>query len=136
MIGRIVGFVAGAAIAVTGFGMLKPAIFAKYFNFSKLSLGPFSEYHTLVCWMIVVVGLVVALASLQRPAGGSGRKRTSSPAVFDPEESEPAPAHGPLTLAPEPEDEPFESHADHDEAHQPIMEEHGSPSRPSPRPLW
>ena len=41
MIGRIVGVIVGAAIALTGYGMLKPAVFAKYFDFSKLSLGPF-----------------------------------------------------------------------------------------------
>ena len=56
MIGKIVGFIVGTAIAVTGYGMLKPALFVKYYDFGKLTLGPFAEYKTLVCWLIVAVG--------------------------------------------------------------------------------
>ena len=95
MIGRIVGVIVGAAIAVTGYGMLKPAVFAKYFDFAKLSLGPFTEYKTLVCWLIVAVGGVVVLAALQRPSGG-GRKKRAGPVIFAPAEPEPsyaAPSH-------------------------------------------
>jgi hypothetical protein len=142
MIGRIVGVVAGAAIAVTGYGMLKPAIFARYFDFSKLSLGPFSEYHTLVCWMIVAIGGAVILASLQRPSGGaSSRKTRSVPAMFAPSE----PEHGPAPMNFE-LDEPETDHATHrieeaqadapEPAHRPVMDEFSSPSRPSPSPLW
>ncbi len=127
MIGRIVGLLAGALIAISGFGMLKPAAFAKYFDFTKLSLGPFAEYRTVVCWMIVAVGAVVALAALQRPTGPE-RKRKSSPAVFDPAQTEHAPApaagRGPLNLGPEPEEhehepEPVEPQVDRHDVHKP-----------------
>ncbi len=114
MIGRIVGIVIGAVISITGYGMLKPAIFAKYFDFSKLSVGPFAEYKTLVCWMIVALGVAVALAALQRPSGGSSGRKKVAPAMFGSEGSEPAakPTHGPLLMDPEP------SHAEaHDDDH-------------------
>jgi hypothetical protein len=121
MIGRIVGFVAGAAIAATGYGMLKPAMFARYVDFSRLSLGPFAEYKTIVCWLIVAAGLVVALASLQRPAG-TGRKK-AAPVEFGPAETGRAPAHGhgPLNLGPDPDEaESHDEHpADHREVHSP-----------------
>ena len=81
MIGKIVGFIVGAAIAVTGYGMLKPQLFAKYYDFTKLSLGPFAEYKTLVCWLIVAIGGVIALAALQRSSGG-GRRKRAAPVIF------------------------------------------------------
>ncbi len=91
MIGRIVGFVAGAAIAVTGFGMLKPAPFARYVDFSKIPLGPFGDHKTVVCWMIVAFGVVVAVAALQRSSGEARRrKRSPAPVVFAPADDEPA----------------------------------------------
>ena len=116
MIGRIIGFVIGLAIAVTGYGMLKPAMFAKYFNFSKLSVGPFGEYKTLVCWMIVALGAAVAVAALQRPSGGTSSRKKAAPAMFDPVES--GPAHGPLMMDPEPAHaETHSDHHDHDDHH-------------------
>ena len=96
MIGRIVGLVVGAVIALTGFGMLKPHLFARYYDFSKLSLGPFAEYQTLVCWLIVALGAVVALAALQRASDGPRRKR-AAPVVFAPAEPEFAPLHSELS---------------------------------------
>ncbi len=112
MIGRIVGFLAGVAIAATGYGMLKPATFAKYVDLSHLSLGPFAQYRTIVCWLIVAAGLVVAVASLQRPSG-SGKKR-ASPVMFEPGEAEHAPARGhrPLNLGPEAEEPDDHGHQD------------------------
>ena len=113
MIGRIVGLIVGAAIALTGYGMLKPHLFARYYDFAKLSLGPFAEYKILVCWMIVALGAVVALASLQRPSGGPKRKR-AAPVVFAPTESEFAPLHSELShSAPEPAAEADHGHDDH-----------------------
>ncbi len=100
MIGRIVGFVAGAAIAAAGFGMLKPALFAKYGDFSKIPLGPFADHKTVVCWMIVAFGVVVAIAALQRSSGAAARrKRPPAPVVFAPAEDEPviAPLHSELS---------------------------------------
>jgi hypothetical protein len=116
MIGRIVGTLFGAAIALLGYGMLKPALFVKFFNFSKLTLGPFDEYKTLVCWMIVAFGAVVALASLQRPT--NVRKKRAAPVTFEP--AEPGPARSPMTLAlMDPEPDVQHAHDDHDdhEAH-------------------
>ncbi|HEX4097159.1 MAG TPA: hypothetical protein VHX64_10550 [Caulobacteraceae bacterium] len=121
MIGRIVGTLVGAAMALLGCGMLKPALFVKYFDFSKLTLGPFDEYKTLVCWMIVAFGAVVALASLQRPTGAPRRKR-AAPVTFAPAET--APAHSPMTLSVmDPEPDAIAAHqADDEEDHE--EEEH------------
>lgn len=140
MIGRILGVIVGAAIAVTGYGMLKPAMFAKYFDFTKLSLGPFVEYKTLVCWLIVAVGVVVALAALQRPSGGGRRKRTG-PVVFAPAEPEPAhaaPSHPEPTPAPEAhhdghgdqEAHGHDDHGDHGHGH----DDHGHDEHHAPDP--
>lgn len=121
MIGRIVGFLAGAAIAATGYGMLKPATFARYVDLSRVSLGPFAEYRTIVCWLIVAAGAVVALAALQRPSGG-GRKR-ASPVTFETAEAGPSVhGHGPLNLGPEPDeaqDDDDDHQVDHHEIHAP-----------------
>ena len=99
MIGRIVGFLAGAMIATAGYGMLRPAAFAKYVDFTRLSLGPFTEYKTVVCWLIVALGLVVALAALQRPSGRGEvpRRKHKGPGAFAPIQ---------LALEPEPAQEP------------------------------
>jgi hypothetical protein len=121
MIGRIVGLVVGAVMALTGFGMLKPHLFARYYDFSKLSLGPFAEYQTLVCWMIVALGAVVALAALQRTSDGPRRKR-AAPAVFAPAEPEFAPLHAELSHpepAAEAEHGDDHGHHDHDEHEEP-----------------
>jgi hypothetical protein len=123
MIGRIVGMLVGAAIALLGFGMLKPALFVKYFDFSKLTLGPFDEYKTLVCWMIVVFGAVVALASLQRPTGAPRRKRAAR-VTFAPAET--APAHSPMTLSVmDPEPDAIEAHQDDDDQEDEEHDHHG-----------
>ncbi len=113
MIGRIVGFLVGAAIAFTGYGMLQPAPFAKYFDFTKLSLGPFVEYKTVVCWLIVAFGLAVILAAVQRSSGlgGAPRRKRKAPAAS-------APAQ--LALEPEPIAETHEEplHEPEPRAHQ------------------
>ncbi len=93
MIGRMVGFLIGAAIAISGYGMLRPAPFAKYVDFTRFGLGPFGEYKTVVCWLIVGFGVAVALAALQRSSGDRRRKRVKA-RVYAPAE---------LTLEAEPE---------------------------------
>ncbi len=107
MIGRIVGALIGAAIAVTGYGMLKPALFARYVDFGRLSLGPFAEYKVVVCWLIVAFGLMVVLASLQRPTRKAARRRPK-PTVFAPAEPVLADEPGPSPMA-APEDAPPEA---------------------------
>ena len=142
MIGRIVGFLVGVAIALTGYGLLKPELFARYVDFTRLSLGPFAEYKVVVCWLIVAFGAVVALASLQRPIDGGRRKPASAPAAAAAGDQASAASHGPLNLGPEPEDEPADDPLDPDEAHagnrahQPIVNDAASPSRRTPSPLW
>jgi len=88
---------------VTGYGMLNPAPFARYADFHGLSLGPFAEYKTVACWMIVVIGAAVALASLQRSTGGERRRKRAAPVVFAPVEMETeagfAPLHSELSHA-------------------------------------
>ncbi len=117
MIGRIVGFLVGAAIAVTGYGMLKPAQFAKYFDFNTVSLGPFAEYKTVVCWLIVALGLVVALAALQRSSGrgDAPRPRRKAPSASAPFQ---------LALDPEPA---VETHKDSAQEPEPLAHETYSP---------
>lgn len=122
MIGRIVGTLVGAATALVGYGMLKPALFVKWFDFGKLSLGPFDAYRTIVCGLIVAFGAVVVLASLQRPTGV--RKKRPAPIAFAPAEAEPA--RSPMTLPlmdPEP-DAQADHAADQDEDHDEERRDH------------
>jgi hypothetical protein len=69
MIGRLVGLVIGLAIAAAGFGLYKPLLAAKYetfIDFARLSLGPFDMYRTVISFLIMAIGVVVAVAALQR----------------------------------------------------------------------
>ncbi len=74
MIGRILGVIIGVAIAATGYGLWRPATFGKYVDFAHFNLGDFAPYHSLVAWLIIVVGAAVAIAALQRP---EPRRKTS-----------------------------------------------------------
>ncbi len=122
MIGRVIGLVIGLAIAALGYGLYKPAVFAKYVDLAHVELGPFGQYRDIVAGLVAVVGVVVALASLQR----SGRPKRSAPAVTlfaEPEPAsepdfkiEPELSHGGAGHA------PAEDHGHH-EAH----DDHGSP---------
>lgn len=109
MIGRIVGFIIGVAIALTGYGVWRPAALAKYVDFSHVALGDFAQYRSLVAWQIMAVGVVVALASLQR----ASERRRPRPAAAMFGAAEAASAHEP---PPPPAD--AHDHAPHaEEAH-------------------
>ena len=95
MFGRLVGLVIGLAIAAAGFGLYKPQIAAKYetfVNFAKVPLGPFDQYHTIIAFLIMALGVVVALASLQRE---TSRKSTRPVLTMLDGDEEPAHAHAP-----------------------------------------
>ncbi len=77
MIGRFVGFVIGLAVMVLGYALWKPATFAQYVDLAHIDLGPFAAYRTIVCGVIAAVGLVIALAALQRPRRQSFRPATT-----------------------------------------------------------
>ena len=66
MFGRIVGTVVGLVIAAFGYGLWKPAIFADVVDLGRIGIGPFAPHRTLVCGLIIVIGLAVAGAALQR----------------------------------------------------------------------
>ena len=94
MIGRVVGFIFGVAIAATGFGVWRPAAFAKFVDFSKVEMGDFGQYRTILAWLIMAVGTAVALAALQRPS-----LRPAKPAAaLSLDDAEPG-AHAELTPA-------------------------------------
>lgn len=102
MIGRLIGLIFGLAIAAVGYGMWKPVEFAKYvppkyLDLSHVPLGPFAPYNTLVYGLIFILGVVVALASLQR----QGRSRSLRPAptvLMGSEGDHAAPAHDAFSL--------------------------------------
>ena len=118
MIGRLLGIIAGIAIALFGYGLLKPAAFARYVDFAHFEMGPFGMYKTLIAGLIMATGAAVAIAAAQRSAS---RKRTR-PAVslFSAPEEPSASTHGP-------HDAPAASHADshHEELAHRHDDDHG-----------
>lgn len=79
MIGRVLGVLIGAAIAATGYGIWRPAAFARFVDLSHVGLGDFGQHRTVVSFLIMAVGAAVALAALQRPPE---RKRAPKAAVM------------------------------------------------------
>ena len=62
MIGRLLGLLAGAAIAALGYGLWKPVAFAKfvdpkYLDLAHVELGPFAPYKTVLAFMTMALGL-------------------------------------------------------------------------------
>jgi hypothetical protein len=92
MIGRVVGFLFGVVIAATGFGIWRPATFARYVDFSQVELGDFGQYKAIIAWLIMAVGAAVAVAALQRPSSRPATRK----AALSLGEAEPEPeAHAP-----------------------------------------
>ncbi len=77
MFGRFVGLVIGLVVMALGYGLWKPETFARYVDLAHVDLGPFATYRTIVCGVIAAVGLVIALAALQRPRRQSFRPATT-----------------------------------------------------------
>ena len=97
MFGRLVGLVIGLAIAATGFGLYKPLVAAKYetfVDFTRLPLGPFDQYRTIVAFLVMALGIVVALASLQRE---TSRKSTRPVLTMLGGDEEPSDDHAPAS---------------------------------------
>ena len=115
MIGRLFGLIVGAAVFVLGFGMWKPAMFSKYVDFSHVPLGPFAMYKMIVYGMIMGLGVVIALAALQRKGAS---KSTRPAAVMFADE----PAHAPA--AAHDDDHAFKLDDDHGHA-APAHDAHG-----------
>lgn len=118
MLGRLLGFVVGLGIAAFGYGLWKPATFAKYVDLSHVPLGPFATYKTVVCGLIIALGLAVALAALQRRS----TRKSQLPKVTMLSEPEPA-------RTPAPGDEAFQiasedGHEDHGHAPAPEVHAH------------
>jgi hypothetical protein len=105
MIGRVVGFLFGVAIAATGFGIWRPAAFAKYVDFSRIELGDFGQYKAIICWLIMAVGAAVAVAALQRPSSRPAKRKAAL--SLGETEPEPEEAHAPPPFA-------FQEEAHHD----------------------
>ena len=113
MFGRLAGLVAGLLILAAGFALLKPDYAARWehvVDFARLPLAGFEQYRSLAAMLIMAVGLVIALAALQREPA---RKKTRLHATVlgEPEEAAPAAAAGP----------PAEAHHD----------DHGHPAEPA-----
>lgn len=69
MIGRILGLAIGLLVLASGFGLWKPAVAARYqhvVDFAGLPLAGFDQYRGLVSWLVMALGLAIALAALQR----------------------------------------------------------------------
>jgi hypothetical protein len=113
MIGRVVGFLFGVAIAATGYGVWRPAEFAKYVDFAKVELGDFGQYRTVLSWLIMAVGVAVALAALQRPSSRPARRKTALSLGEVESEPHPAPAPAPFAFH---EESHHDGHA-HDDHH-------------------
>ena len=99
MIGRLLGLLAGAAIAVLGYGLWKPLVFSKYvdpkyLDLAHVELGPFAPYKTVLAFMTIVLGVAVALAGVQRRIGSPKEKARPAATLF----SEAAPSHDPFTF--------------------------------------
>jgi hypothetical protein len=80
MFGRLVGLAVGLVILASGFGLWKPHVAAKYehfVDFAKVPLSDFDQYRTIVAFLIMALGVVVALAALQR----EDSRKSSRPAV-------------------------------------------------------
>lgn len=95
MFGRIGGLLIGLIILATGFGLWKPAVAARYehvIDFARLPLADFGAYRAIVAFLIMAVGLVVALASLQRET--SRKSSRPVPILFEGEEEPAHPASG------------------------------------------
>ena len=110
MFGRLLGLLAGAAIAALGYGLWKPVEFAryvepKYLDMAQVELGPFAPYKTLIAFMTIAVGAAVALAGVQRR--GTPRKQRPAAPLF----SAAAPGQDPFSL-----DAGHESHGGHEAA--------------------
>ena len=129
MIGRLLGLIVGLAIAAVGYGLWKPLEFAryvppKYLDLSHFPLGPYEQYKAIVAGMTVALGLVVALAALQRQ---SRPKRTRpAPTLFMSSEGEHAPSSDPFAIAPV----AAAAHGD-DHGHAPAHDDHGHDAHPS-----
>lgn len=122
MIGRLLGLIVGLAIAAVGYGLWKPVEFAryippKYLDLSHFPLGPYEQYKAIVAGMTVALGLVVALAALQRQ---SRPKRTRpAPTLFMSSEGEHTSSADPFSIAPV-----AAAHGD-DHGHAPAHDDHG-----------
>jgi len=87
MIGRLLGLLAGAAIAALGYGLWKPLEFAKYvdpkyLDLAHIELGPFAQYRTLIAFMTIALGAAVALAGVQRRTGPPKEKKRPAATLF------------------------------------------------------
>jgi hypothetical protein len=90
MFGRLAGLAAGLVILASGFGLWKPAVAARYehvVDFARVPLGDFGQYRTIVALLIMVVGVVVGVAALQRETD----RKSSRPKLMLMEDE---PAHG------------------------------------------
>jgi hypothetical protein len=115
MIGRLAGLVSGLLILAAGFGLLKPHYAARWehvVDFARLPLAGFDQYRSLVAMLIMAIGLVVALAALQREPA---RKKTKLhvTVLSEPEQAAPAPAAEPA----------HDHHDDHGHAAEPAHAE-------------
>lgn len=116
MIGRLLGLLAGAAIAALGYGLWKPVEFAKYvapkyLDLAHVNFGPFAEYKTLLAFMTIALGVAVALAGVQRKVGSGKDKPRPAATMF----AEAAPSQDPFTFDAASEHAPAADH--HEPAH-------------------
>ena len=103
MIGRLLGLIVGLAIAAVGYGLWKPVEFAKYvptkyLDLAHAPLGPYEQYKGIVAGLTVFLGVVVALASLQRE-GRSKKYRPAPTLLMGSESDHVAPAHDTFSLS-------------------------------------
>jgi hypothetical protein len=86
MLGRVFWILVGVLLVILGLGLYAPEQFARivptrYLDLGDAPLGPFTPYKPALAMLVLLFGLVVIVAALQRRSGASARRR-SRPAVL------------------------------------------------------
>lgn len=92
MLGRLIGLLAGLVVAALGYGLYDPAGFAgvipnRYLDLAHVPLGPFAQYKAFIGLLVLMFGLAMGLAALQRRTTRS-RPRPKPALKLEPESGE------------------------------------------------
>jgi tetratricopeptide (TPR) repeat protein len=80
MFGRVVGVLAGLALVAFAVAVWRPELYAAGF---EIDIGPFGDYRPETSGLIAAVGLVIAIAAVQRPRTPRRRAAAPPPSFID-----------------------------------------------------